>query len=360
MADNTTLNPGSGGDVIATDDLGTSKVQIVKPGFGADGSLTVVQNVQGSGLPVQPQVGDAVQQTFINVNDDLIVPCLGASQVVFGFGSNLTLSGATMTASVSVDGGTIYSGVTIQQGPGAGGINVAISALVQSVICAGCTHVRIRLTVTGGGQGTMIARAVYGAATNVSLIGGVLGALTGGVVPNTGVTNLGKAEDAVHTSGDVGVFALGVRNDGTTVLTSADGDYSPLATDGFGALYMRQRYSANVGNSYNQHRAISTASTNATSVKGSQGTVNSIMLANSHATLPRFFKLFNKATAPTVNTDTPTHTFAIPPLGNVIVPILPGFIPFATGIAYCIVDIMADTGQAAIAANEVTVSMGYA
>ena len=55
------------------------------------------------------------------------------------------------------------------------------------------------------------------------------------VVPGTGATNLGKAEDAAHTSGDVGVMALAVRNDAATAL-AADGDYSVLQVDSTGAL----------------------------------------------------------------------------------------------------------------------------
>lgn len=39
------------------------------------------------------------------------------------------------------------------------------------------------------------------------------------------------AEDAAHVSGNLGVMALTVRNDGNAVLTSADGDYSPIAAD---------------------------------------------------------------------------------------------------------------------------------
>jgi hypothetical protein len=50
MADNTTLNPGASGDVIAADELATLnggassgvKVQRIKTGFGADGDLTDV------------------------------------------------------------------------------------------------------------------------------------------------------------------------------------------------------------------------------------------------------------------------------------------------------------------------------
>ena len=47
---------------------------------------------------------------------------------------------------------------------------------------------------------------------------------------------LSKAEDAAHSSGDMGIMALGVRNDSNTVLTSNDGDYSPLAVDSAGRL----------------------------------------------------------------------------------------------------------------------------
>lgn len=54
------------------------------------------------------------------------------------------------------------------------------------------------------------------------------------VVPGTAATNLGKAEDAAHSSGDTGVMALGVRNVNFTELTSAEGDYSPIAVDQFG------------------------------------------------------------------------------------------------------------------------------
>lgn len=47
------------------------------------------------------------------------------------------------------------------------------------------------------------------------------------VTPGTGPLNLGKAEDAIHVSGDVGVMLLAVRNDAATPL-AGDGDYIPL------------------------------------------------------------------------------------------------------------------------------------
>lgn len=48
-------------------------------------------------------------------------------------------------------------------------------------------------------------------------------------------TNLGKAEDSVHVSGDTGVMALAVRQD-TQVDFGADGDYVPLSINADGEL----------------------------------------------------------------------------------------------------------------------------
>lgn len=59
---------------------------------------------------------------------------------------------------------------------------------------------------------------------------------------NTTINNVDDfgiyAEDSAHASGDVGQFVLAVRNDAAaTSLTSADGDYSPVAVDEFGRLF---------------------------------------------------------------------------------------------------------------------------
>lgn len=61
------------------------------------------------------------------------------------------------------------------------------------------------------------------------------------VVPGTSATSLGKAEDAAHASGDTGVMALAVRNDAASSLTSADGDYSPVAVDAAGRQVVVER-----------------------------------------------------------------------------------------------------------------------
>jgi len=56
------------------------------------------------------------------------------------------------------------------------------------------------------------------------------------IVPGTGATNLGKAEDAAHSDGDTGVMALAVRNDVLESLGGSDGDYAALQVTKTGSL----------------------------------------------------------------------------------------------------------------------------
>jgi len=51
------------------------------------------------------------------------------------------------------------------------------------------------------------------------------------IVPGTAATNLGKAEDVAHASGDVGVMALAVRKAAPVDVSGTDGDYEPLQID---------------------------------------------------------------------------------------------------------------------------------
>jgi len=49
------------------------------------------------------------------------------------------------------------------------------------------------------------------------------------------LSNLEKAEDSVHSSGDIGIMMLGVRQDAVSAL-AADGDYIPFSINADGAL----------------------------------------------------------------------------------------------------------------------------
>ena len=59
------------------------------------------------------------------------------------------------------------------------------------------------------------------------------------IIPGTGATNLGKAEDAAHVSGDTGAMLLGVRNDtASTAGSGTNGDYTFIATTANGQLFL--------------------------------------------------------------------------------------------------------------------------
>lgn len=74
MADDTTLNAGSGGDVIATDDDGSRKHQYVKIEFGADNVFTKVD----ASNPLPVEIGDGTNQLVFDTDDGIIA----ASQVL--------------------------------------------------------------------------------------------------------------------------------------------------------------------------------------------------------------------------------------------------------------------------------------
>lgn len=65
------------------------------------------------------------------------------------------------------------------------------------------------------------------------------------IVPGVAATNLGKAEDTGHSSGDVGVAAMSVRQDTAAALSGSDADYQPLITDASGRLHVISSARAN-------------------------------------------------------------------------------------------------------------------
>lgn len=107
-------------------------------------------------------------------------------------------------------------------------------------------------------------------------------------------------------------------------------------------------------------RTISAATTNATSAKASAGQVYGYFLSNINAA-PAYLKLYNKASAPTVGTDTPVMTIIIP--GNATGAgancEFANGIQFTTGIAYAITTGVTDANTGAVAANEVVINLLY-
>jgi hypothetical protein len=96
-------------------------------------------------------------------------------------------------------------------------------------------------------------------------------------------------------------------------------------------------------------RVAAAGTTNATSVKATAGTLKGWYLFNS-ATSLRYVKFYDKASAPTVGTDTPAFTLPLPASSgsNVRLPI-----DFLVGIAYAITGAVADNDTTAVSANDV-------
>ncbi len=68
----------------------------------------------------------------------------------------------------------------------------------------------------------------------------------GTITPGTAASNLGKAEDAGHSTGDVGVMALAVRDDNLAAFSGAEGDYEPFHTDSSGRLHVVDQNSSDI------------------------------------------------------------------------------------------------------------------
>jgi hypothetical protein len=105
--------------------------------------------------------------------------------------------------------------------------------------------------------------------------------------------------------------------------------------------------------------AVLAASTNATSVKGSAGTLYSASVYNKSAT-PFYLKFYNKATSPTVGTDTPILVIGVEAGTAQHVQLPQGGLAFGTGIAYAVTGGIANADTTAVAASDGVVGLIYA
>lgn len=209
------------------------------------------------------------------------------------------------------------------------------------------------------------------------------------VTPGTTASSLGKAEDAAHASGDVGVMMLCVRAATATdrSVGATDGDYEPCAVDASGRIHtfaaQAGTWTVQPGNTANTTPWLATisqggnsaavtasstlkvtnydssgneivvptagltgytaagASTNATSVKGSAGTLYGLSLSNTTTTV-YYLRLYNLSSAPTCSSATGyVSSIPIPPaaasgqVGGREIQYNIGK-AFTTGIAFCV------------------------
>jgi hypothetical protein len=111
------------------------------------------------------------------------------------------------------------------------------------------------------------------------------------------------------------------------------------------------------GNGLTGSRVNAAASNNLTSLKATAGNLYEIDVFNV-AAYTVFLKLYNKATAPVVATDTPIMTIPIA-AGTGFSRSFPNGKTFSTGIAYAIVKLQADTDATNVVAGDLTGSLDW-
>lgn len=94
------------------------------------------------------------------------------------------------------------------------------------------------------------------------------------------------------------------------------------------------------------------ATTNATVGKASAGTVYTIEAMNTTAAV-KYLKLYNKATAPTVGTDTPFRTIALAPSNTRSVVHFPNGLYLNAGISFALTGAAADADATVLVAGDV-------
>lgn len=124
-----------------------------------------------------------------------------------------------------------------------------------------------------------------------------------------------------------------------------------------GSVNATQVPSATAGGYASRSCVVSAASTNATLLKNSGGTVGRIVATNTSAAI-KYIALFSKATAPVTGTDTPIFKFGIPP-GQTLQITSDAGMRIATGIGFAITGGAALLDNTAVAAGDVILNIEY-
>jgi hypothetical protein len=223
MADNIVLNAGSGGDTIASDEIGGVKYQRVKLVEGADGVNDGDISVANP-LPVAQTGALPAGTNNIGDVDVLSLPALAAGTNNIGDVDVLTVPADPFGANADA-AATAGSTGSIQ----------AKLRLMTSQLDSIKTAVEV------------IDNSIAGSETQVDVV--TLPAIPAGtnnigdvdvlsVIPGTGATNLGKAVDSVAGATDTGIVPLAIRDDALSALGEAEGDYVPLRVSSTGALHV--------------------------------------------------------------------------------------------------------------------------
>jgi len=209
---------GTGGAILATDEISLVHFQISKLAWGALGTANLVSTTDP--IPVD------LRSDNLGGNLDVAVASVPAPLNVVGSGTEATAQRVTLatdsTGVLSVDDN---------------GGSLTMDNATLAVVGGGAEATALRVTIATDSTGVLSIDDNGGSLT----VDGVLtslGSITTSVVPGVAATNLGKAIDSAQGATDTGVALLAVRDDALSALTPVDGDYVPARTNSTGALWV--------------------------------------------------------------------------------------------------------------------------
>lgn len=351
---NVNLQDGSGNDITST----TSKLDVnMHVGGSSLGSLSLnsddLSPVTSLGSAAYNLVYDGATWDRVrgNSTDGMLVN-LGANNDVTNTGTfAVQVDGAALTALQLIDD-IVYTDDTSTHATGTskGALFMAAATPTDTSVSANDIgavamttdrklHVSVQDSLPAG------TAAIGKLAANSGVDIGDVDVLS--VIPGTGATNLGKAEDAQHTSGDVGVMSLGVRTDAQAALATTTADYIPMTTDSVGAQYVTMSASTGaIGASMYFNAGLTSTKV---AVNASGGNLYGYHFYNA-GTAVAYVQFFNVASASvTVGTTTPNMVIAIPPGGWADSPTTAPGIGFGTALTIAATTTSTGSGNPATA-----------
>jgi hypothetical protein len=215
MADNSVLNPGTGGDNIATDEItggvaNGAKVQRIKPGYGADGSYTDVTTL--TGLPIQgtqTAVATTSWTSATSVNTANSISVAGMNTVTVAMANTSTMTAGVLTFEVSPDNTNWFSVAMARIDSYTAETSYTLNAVANrawSTSVDGFTNFRVRLSTVISGTGTAVVLVTAQAmpiepivTVGQSVAASLNATVTGTVTATPSGIQLGVAEDAAIT-----------------------------------------------------------------------------------------------------------------------------------------------------------------
>ena len=389
MADNVTLDPGTGGAVIATDDDGVAQHQYVKIEFGADNTQTKVTSAVG--LPTDPldraardlgKVDIAMGQVAHDAVATAIDPVLVGGYASAAAPTAVSLDGDAVRAWYLLNGAqaaVITAAGALIGGDATNGLDVDVTrlpALVAGTANIGDVDVLTvpaPLSTTGGGtEATALRVTIANDSTGLVSIDDNAGSLT---VDNAGtfatqvdgaaLTALQKiddpvlVDDAAFTPATSSVMMAGFEADETATDSVDEGDAGAARmTLDRKVITTPQPHTAG---GLSIFRSLDLDETEE-DIKTAVGQIYGMWVTNL-ATTTRFIKFYNDTAANVVvGTTTPVITIGIP--GNTTDDVA-GLFGSAHGIAFSVaISAAATTGIAdndtgAPGANEVLINVFY-